>query len=103
MVYCSNCGTNNPDNAVNCSNCGAPLYRAEARPYNHYEYRHQHREDQHGGGIWLLIAGMFIVLLGLGALFGWSIWNYVWPIILILIGAWVITLGLRRNRRYRQA
>ena len=25
MVYCSKCGIKNPDNAINCSKCGAPL------------------------------------------------------------------------------
>ena len=24
MVYCTKCGTLNPDTAINCSNCGTP-------------------------------------------------------------------------------
>jgi len=26
MVYCTKCGTKNPDDAKTCSQCGAPLY-----------------------------------------------------------------------------
>jgi hypothetical protein len=110
LVYCTKCGTQNPDTAINCSNCGAPLYTGEARPFTppywqghtrDYEYRH-HR---HGGeGIGLLIAGLFIIIIGLAAITGFALfWVYFWPIVIILIGVWIIMMGLRRNRRYRQA
>lgn len=109
MVYCTKCGTLNPDGAVNCSNCGAPLSGAENRPYNRYE-RRRYYEDQYGyrhrgNGFGLLIAGLFILLLGVAAIFG-SIglfFQYFWPVVLILIGVWLLLWGLRRNRRYRQA
>ena len=109
MVYCSKCGTLNPDTAVNCSNCGSPLYAGDSRPYSRYErrryyqenYGHYHRE---GNGVGLLIAGIFIILIGLVALYGFSaFWNYFWPIALILLGFWILVLGLRHNRRYNQA
>ena len=108
MVYCTKCGTLNPDTAVNCSNCGAPL-SSENRPYTRYE-RRRYYEDQYGyrhrgNGFGLLIAGLFILLLGIAAVFG-SIrlfFQYFWPVVLILIGVWLLLWGLRRNRRYSQA
>lgn len=108
LVYCSRCGTLNPDTSVNCSNCGAPLNQQESRPYTPYEHRHYNNEGyrhRHGGsGFGLLIAGLFIVIIGIAALTGFVLfWVYFWPIVLVLIGVWILLLGLRRNRRYRQA
>ena len=111
MVYCTKCGTQNPDTATNCSNCGETLYTGEARPYNapQYEHRHYHdyeyRHRRHGGeGFGLLIAGLFIIIIGLAAITGFDLfWVYFWPLVIILIGVWIIFLGLRRNRRYKQA
>jgi hypothetical protein len=108
LVYCSKCGTLNPDTAINCSNCGAPLPSAENKFYSRYERRRYYREQygygHRGSGIGLLIAGLFIVLIGVAALSGFTaFWNYFWPIVLVLIGVWVLALGLRHNRRYRQA
>lgn len=108
MVYCTRCGTLNSESNTNCSNCGAPLIteKAESRPYTRYEH-HRYYDDEyrrHGGsGLGLLIAGVFIMIIGLAALVGFTaFWSYFWPIVLILIGIWVLILGLRRNRRYRQ-
>ena len=108
MVYCTKCGTQNPDTATNCSNCGAPLYGAESRPYSRHErrryYSDEYRYRRGGGGIGLLIGGLFIIIIGVVALTGFSaFWNYFWPIVLVLLGVWLLLWGLRRNRRYRQA
>ena len=54
MVYCTKCGTQNPDDAVNCSNCGAPLRETPNREYRRYRYE----EDMCFGGrshIWGII------------------------------------------------
>jgi uncharacterized membrane protein YvbJ len=102
MVYCTKCGTNNPNDANNCTNCGAPLYKENPRLYTHYQYTYHHEDHPVGSGIGLLIAGLFIILIGVSALFGWGIWQYIWPLIILAIGVWIITLGLRRNRRYKQ-
>ena len=107
MVYCTKCGTLNPDSATNCSNCGAPLSGPENRPYSGYERQRYYRENygysRRGGGVGLLIAGLFIILIGLAAFAGFTaFWNYFWPIVLILVGVWILVLGLRRNRRYNQ-
>ncbi|MCW4030246.1 MAG: zinc-ribbon domain-containing protein [Candidatus Bathyarchaeota archaeon] len=104
MVYCTKCGTLNPEVATNCSNCGSPLY-VDCR----VNYRHVHRHyqgDYHyhhqGGGIGLLIAGLIIVFLGLAALTGTLglFWAYFWPLVLVVIGIWLLIWGLRRNRKY---
>lgn len=31
-MFCSKCGTQNPDNQVNCTNCGAPLAAVSLAP-----------------------------------------------------------------------
>ena len=108
MVYCIRCGTLNSDSDTNCSNCGAPLVteRTQNAPYTRYEYRRYNDRYRHhgGGGLGLLIVGVFIVIIGIAALVGFTtFWSYFWPIVLILIGLWVLILGLRRNRRFRQA
>ena len=106
MVYCTKCGTLNADTATICSNCGAPL-NAENRPYTRYDRRRYYEEGYHrrGNDFGLLIAGLFILLLGLAALFRSLnvFWQYFWPVVLILLGAWILLWGLRRNRRYGQA
>jgi hypothetical protein len=107
MVYCTRCGTQNSDTAANCSNCGAPLFSDQSRPYTRYErYRYYEGTTRHhgGSGIGLLIAGLFIIIIGVAALTGFTaFWTYFWPIVIILIGVWILTLGLRHSRRYRQA
>ena len=108
MVYCSKCGTLNPDIALNCSNCGAPLFAPENRPFSRYERRRYYRANYGysqggGGGIGLLLIGLFIILVGLAAFGGFTaFWNYFWPILLVMVGVWILALALRRNRRYNQ-
>ncbi len=107
MVYCTRCGTLNPEGANNCSNCGAPL-SIEQRPFSRHEWRRYYEEEyhyhRHGSGFGLLIAGLFVVFLGLATLFGeFSLfWQYFWPLVLVVIGVWLLLWGLRRNRRYNQ-
>ena len=86
-----------------------PLATSESRPYTRYE-RRRYYEEQYGyrhtgNGFGLLIAGLFVIVLGLAAFTGsWSLfWQYFWPVVLILIGAWLLFWGLRHNRKYRQA
>ena len=106
MVYCTKCGTNNADGAKVCVNCGAPLYGAseESRPY----WRHRRYESEYygfhrrSGAIAGIAIGLIIVLVGLSLLvaelYDISIpWG---PIVIILIGIFVISRWFRvRNRR----
>ena len=106
LVYCTKCGTLNPDSAINCSNCGAPL-NPESRPYSRYERRKYYEGYGYrrgGGGIGLLIAGLFIIIIGLAAFTGFTLfWNYFWPFVLLVLGVWLLVWGLKRSRRYGQA
>jgi uncharacterized membrane protein YvbJ len=96
MVYCTKCGTQNPDDAVNCSKCGAPLNPAPYRSYSRYRAE----GDMCFGGrshIWGIIIGLFIVMIGVSSLLGGNIWDKVWPIFIILIGAIIVVNALRRS------
>lgn len=104
MVYCTRCGTQNPDNAANCSNCGAPLYSANAdnRPYTRHDHHYDDRNGYHRGNtIAGLIIGIIILLIGfsflVNELYGISLpW---WPIIVIIIGIFLIARWFMWNRR----
>jgi|WetSurMetagenome_2_1015567.scaffolds.fasta_scaffold12738_4 hypothetical protein len=109
MVYCSRCGTLNPDAATTCSNCGNPLPTAnpQSRPYDWREQRRQYYQERYrqyrraGSGMGLLIGGVIILLLALGLFYG-AFWQFFGPAVLVIIGVWLIALFLMRNRRYRQ-
>ena len=100
MVYCSKCGTQNPDDAVVCSKCGAPIKEstADTGEWRHYHHYHEWRYDSrpHVGGI---LFGLFIILIGFAVLAGWNVWNLIWPAFLILLGVAVI-LGSTTRRRW---
>ena len=103
MVYCTKCGTQNPDDARVCSKCGAPLYTTG-------EDKHYRRmEDEcmgipRGGTIVGLAIGVIILLAG-------AIWLLqetgvlsrslsVWPLAVIIFGILIIVgamYGLRRR------
>ena len=107
MVYCSKCGTQNPDTAVNCSNCGVSLLGAnpQDRQYSVHQHRHYDRESsKRSGGIGLLIAGIVVLILGLSLLYGGFglFLAYFWPILLVVLGIWLLMRGLMwSQRRYR--
>jgi hypothetical protein len=112
VVYCSRCGTQNPDDARNCTNCGAPLYTV-GEQYPGSDREHYRRVEgecfglPHGGMIVAVIFGVIILLVGLGSLlqasgYIFDFWQYLWPLIIVIIGVLVILGGLfgRRHRRY---
>ena len=97
MVYCTKCGTQNPDDAVNCSNCGAPLRETPNREYRRYRYE----EDMcfgGGGHIWGIIIGIFIILVGVASLLGGNIWDKIWPAFIILVGLVIVANAFMRRR-----
>ena len=105
MVYCSKCGTLNNDAANVCSKCGAPLNADQEQTGPAWRRRHNegeyHRYHGRGGGIPALIIGVIIIVIGLSFLlsevYGVSIpW---WPIIVIVIGVWLIARAAMWRRR----
>jgi len=113
MVYCSKCGTKNPDTNTVCSNCGAPLYTVGQR-YAGSDREHYRRMENecfglpHGGMIVSLVIGIVIILVGLGLFlqitYGISIniWQYLWPLIIIIFGVLILLGGIYGRRRYSE-
>jgi len=88
MVYCTKCGTQNPDDAQSCSKCQASLNPA---PYR--EFRRHREEDVCFGGrsyMWGIIIGLFVIMLGVSTLLGGNVWEQLWPMFLILLGVIII-------------
>lgn len=113
MVYCTRCGTENPDNAKHCTNCGRSLESSlEARFERGAEEwgeqfgrRMEEWGDQfgkrveeecfglpHGGSIVGIIFGLIIILVGASWLFGINI--EFWPLIIIIFGVLIVTSAL---------
>ena len=109
MVYCSKCGTQNPDTNTVCSNCGAPL-KTVGQNYPGSDREHYRRMEgecfglPNGGMIASIVFGVIIVIVGLGlflqATYGISI-NF-WPLIIIIFGVLILLGGLYRHRRYSE-
>ena len=102
LAYCTKCGFKNEDDVDHCTKCGAPLQlsRTERRTMR------KKREDEcfglpHGGIIVGIIFGVFIILWAVGALLGWSIWDYFWPIILVTFGVLIVAGAIYSMRKKR--
>lgn len=106
MAYCHKCGTKNEDDAEYCSKCGTPLKEGD----DNYDRRHGRREYArqrnecfglpHGGLIVGLIVGVLLILFGLSSIYGFAIWNYIWPIVIIIVGI-LILAGAIYNYTHR--
>jgi len=110
MVYCTKCGTKNPDDAEVCEHCGARLYR-ETEVKRHRKHDDECFEPEEecfgipkGGAIIGMAIGLIILLAGL-------IWLLqqaelipktveFWPFAIIIFGILIIIsafYGLRRR------
>ncbi len=100
MVYCTKCGTENDDEALTCKNCGASL-----RPPPYRSYTRRYEDDlcfgRRGGSSWVIIIGIFIILVGissiLGETLGLNVWNLLWPFFIIGIGILIVVNALYRR------
>jgi hypothetical protein len=109
MVYCSKCGTQNPDTNTVCSNCGAPLYTVGQR-YPGSDREHYRRMENecfglpNGGMIVGIVIGVIIILVGLSLFLQatYGIWIDLWPFIIIIFGVLILVGALFRQRRYSQ-
>ena len=104
MVYCSKCGTKNEEDAVVCVKCGASLV---ARPAWRRESRRPEKECfglPYGGAIAGLVFGIIIVIVGLSFVpgilpAGIEIWDYLWPLMIIVVGVLIVAGALYRYSR----
>jgi len=101
MVYCTECGTKNEEDAVVCVKCGARLV---TRPAWRRERRRPEEECfgiPHGGAIVGLVIGIIIILVGLSSLVGIDFGKYIWPLIIIFFGLLMVVGALYAySRRY---
>ncbi|MCW3999886.1 MAG: zinc-ribbon domain-containing protein [Candidatus Bathyarchaeota archaeon] len=108
MVYCSRCGTQNPDGNVHCSNCGAPLHTV-GQQYPGSDREHYKRMENecfglpNGGMIVGIVFGVIIIIVGLSLFLEvtYSISIPFWPFIIIIVGI-LIVLGALFGRRSRR-
>lgn len=106
MVYCSKCGTKNPDDATTCSNCGAPLNPTREERRRHYRrYEEECFGIPHAASIVGMAIGLIILLGGLIIILQEE--NLIsknvslWPFVLIILGVLIIVGALHRiARRY---
>ena len=96
MVYCTKCGTQNPDDAMNCSTCGAPLRETPYREYWRYRYENEWYSGSRSH-IWSIMIGLFIILIGVASLSGWNILDKIWPAFIILVGLIIIASAITRR------
>ena len=105
MVYCTKCGFRNKDDAKICTQCKAPLEISPLRRSGNACFGK--REGEHdecfglpnAGSIVGLIFGVIIVLFGLAIVAGFEIWDYIWPVIITIIGLLFIAGALYRMRQ----
>lgn len=110
MVYCAKCGTKNEDDATECTKCGAALqasrperrYRSDNNCFGSSERRNMESECfglPHGGAIIGIIFGIVIVIIGLAILSGLTIWDYLGPLIMVIVGILIVLGALYGMRR----
>lgn len=104
MVYCTKCGAKNPDDAITCSNCGAPLNPVrEERRRQYRRYEDECFGIPHGGAIVGMAIGLLILLGGLiiilqeEKLISSNV--SLWPFVLIVFGVLIVVAALFRTRR----
>lgn len=120
MVYCTECGLENEDDASYCTRCGAPL--KEGLPRIAYPRRRdekdekdeKHEKDEREEKFelmdrdsrnWVAFIGLMVILVGLISLLDswydvrWANWDSLWPILVIAFGLWIIWNGLKARER----
>lgn len=104
MVYCTKCGTKNPDDATTCSNCGASLYPTREERRGHYRrYEDECFGIPHGGAIVVAAIGLIILLGGVIIILQQA--NLIpsnvsiWPFVFIIFGILILIGALFRTRR----
>ncbi len=81
-MYCTKCGKQNEDDAVFCKNCGAPLQAVPGHEWEHRGRRAQNecdRECQGGARGYSWIWGIIVILIGLWVILNWALPNVNMP------------------------
>ena len=106
MVYCHVCGTKNEDDAEYCSKCGTSLKDRDDRDERYRrrrERRHHHREEffglPNGSMIVGLLFGILLILFGVSSFYGISLWRYIWPAIIVIIGILIVAGAITNYSR----
>jgi len=104
MVYCTKCGTKNPDDATTCSNCGAALNPTREERHGYYRrYEDECFGIPHGGAIVAAAIGLIILLAGAIIILQQAklvpAAVNVWPFVLIIFGFLIVLGALFRTRR----
>jgi ribosomal protein L40E len=94
LVYCWRCGEENDDEAVHCKKCGALI---AALPLKSEEARFTEKSPLIG-----IFFGLLMILAGLIWLLEpyvpWLTWSNLWPILVILLGLYIILKALGMGR-----
>jgi len=111
MVYCTKCGAKNEEGVEYCVKCGTNLWvsrekRFERRAKEWGEDFGRRAEEwgeqfgrraekecfglPHGGAIVGLIIGVIIILLGVSFVLEIDIWNYLWALIIVVVGILIV-------------
>ena len=69
------------------------------------ERRHRHRDDSFGlpnGGIIVgLLFGVLLIMVGVSTFYGVSLWRYLWPIIVVILGVLIVAGAISELCRRR--
>ncbi len=102
MVYCEECGKQNEEDAEYCSKCGNTL-KGDNHRRRSRDYRQRQRDEcfglPHGNIIAPLIIGVILILVGLSSVYGFEIWRYIWPAIIVIVGLLIIIGAIYNTRR----
>jgi hypothetical protein len=109
MVYCHECGTKNEDDAEYCSKCGSSLKEngdpRDEKRHRRSDYRYRQRNEcfglPNGGLIVGILFGALLILFGISSVYGFAIWNYIWPIVIVVVGILIIASALYNYTRRR--
>jgi tetrahydromethanopterin S-methyltransferase subunit E len=108
VVYCVKCGFKNKDDAYYCVKCGSSLpltknrnYRSDNECFGISEWGNFCFGIRHGGAVLGVVFGVLIILAGVSALLGQSIWHLLWPLFVIAIGL-LIVIGAIVGRGWRR-
>jgi uncharacterized membrane-anchored protein len=92
--FCKNCGGDIATTEIKAESCDGQRNYDDQERYYHINFFWR--------GLWSVAAGIFIVFVGLGAVFGISFWTWFLSALLITAGLGIIISALWRSKKRRQ-